>query len=308
MTKSLALVLGGGGARGALQVGAVKAMISAGLKPDMLVGTSIGAVNAAYLALRGFNQESLQGLVQAWSDASIADLLPENYLWLGLRFLFNRPVSHPQTHLRDFFIHHGVEPDLRFGEIEGVQLIIVSADLNSGCPVLFGDDPDECLLDALLASTALPPWVKPIARENRWLVDGGVISNLPIEPAIRMGAEEIVALDLADFRDFHTSGTGFAPFLGKLFYTVETRQLQLETALAQAQAVEVHRLHLLAESPIPLWDFRHSNLLIERGYQLTQRAIQDGLIPIRKTWTDRLAHQLRDIGSQIRREFGTILH
>jgi NTE family protein len=300
MKKKLALVLGGGGARGALQVGAVNALISAGLTPDMLVGTSIGAVNAAYLAIRGFNQESLQGLVQAYHDASHTNLLPENYLWLGLRFLFNRPVSHPQTNLREFFIQHGVKPDLRFGDIKGVKLIIVSADLNSGCPVLFGDDPDECLLDALLASTALPPWIKPIARQSRWLVDGGVISNLPIEPAIRMGAEEIIALDLADFRDFPLEGTGFGPFLGKLFYTVETRQLQLETTLAQAQGVRVHRLHLLAESPIPLWDFQHSDLLIERGYQFTQQAIQEGMIPLRVTWIDRLAHQLRALSNRLR--------
>jgi len=286
-------VLGGGGARGALQVGAVKALISAGLKPDILVGTSIGAVNAAYLAIRGFNQESLQGMVQAWHDASLANLLPENYMWLGLRFLFNRPVSHPQNHLREFFIQHGIEPDLRFGEIDGIKLHIVSADLNSGCPVLFGEDPNDCLLDALLASTALPPWIKPISRESRWLIDGGVISNLPIEPAVRMGAREIIALDLADFRDLPLDGTGFGSFLGKLFYTVETRQLELETALAEAQGVQVHRLHLLAESPVPLWDFQRSDALIERGYQLTQQAIEQEVIPVPKSWKAQLVSLLQ---------------
>jgi NTE family protein len=120
MKNNLAFVLGGGGARGALQVGALDALLAAGLKPDLLVGTSIGAVNAAYLALKGFNQEGIQGLVQAWRDASVAELLPENYLWLGLRF-FNRPVSHLQAHLREFFIKHGIEPDLRFREVEGVS-------------------------------------------------------------------------------------------------------------------------------------------------------------------------------------------
>lgn len=306
MKKNLALVLGGGGARGALQVGALKALMSAGLKPDMLVGTSIGAVNAAYLALMGFNQEALQGLVAAWHDASVAELLPENYLWLGLRFLFNRPVGQPQAHLRDFFIRHGVEPDMRFGEIEGIRLIVVSTDLNSGCPVLFGQSPDDCLLEGLLATTALPPWIKPIAHESQWLVDGGVVSNLPIEPAIRMGASEIIALDLADFRAIHANGTGFGPFLGKLFCTVEARQLQIESGLAQAKGVCLHRLHLLADVPIPLWDFGHTERLIEQGYQLTRQAIQEGLIPVRENWADRLSKQLQSFGKRSSKHFETI--
>ena len=55
----LAFVLGGGGGRGALQVGALRALLEAGLQPDLLVGTSAGAVNATYLAMRGFNLETL---------------------------------------------------------------------------------------------------------------------------------------------------------------------------------------------------------------------------------------------------------
>src|SRR3970282_1559461 len=91
MKRKLAFVLGGGGARGALQVGALRAVLEAGYQPDLLVGTSIGAVNASYLAINGFNQESLVGLARAWHDAAHADLLPANYLWLTVRSLFRRP-------------------------------------------------------------------------------------------------------------------------------------------------------------------------------------------------------------------------
>jgi NTE family protein len=306
MGNNLALVLGGGGARGALQVGALRALLSAGLKPDMLVGTSVGAVNATYLALNGFSQETLQGLEQAWHDATSADLLAENFLWLGLRFLLNRPASQPQAHMREFFLKHGVKPEKRFADIEGIRLILVSADLNHGCPVLFGEDPNDCVLDGLLASTAIPPWIQPIAQESKWLIDGGLVSNLPIEPAIRMGADEIIALDLMDFRDFLKSNSAFAPFLGKLMYTVEARQLQLETALAQSEGVRVHRLHLLAEFGVPLWDFRHSDLLIEQGYQLTQQALHEGVILVRRGRMGRLAHQLSGFGGRIRQEFQAI--
>lgn len=308
MSNGLAFVLGGGGARGALQVGALKALIEADLKPDLLVGTSIGAVNAAYLALNGLDQKGIDGLILAWRDASDEGLLPENYLWLSLRFLFNRPADHPHAHMREFFMRHGMKAGMRFAEIEGVRLIIVSADLNSGHPVLFGENKRDFILEGLLASTALPPWVSPILREDRWLMDGGVISNLPIEPAIRTGAKEIIALDLADYRDIPLNGTGFGPFLGKLFNTVAQRQLYLEHAIAREQGVPVYRLHLLAESPVLLWDFMHTDILIEHGYHMTQKAIQQGVIPVRKNWFDRVADHLRGVGSQVRQEFSAILH
>jgi NTE family protein len=85
-------------------------------------------------------------------------------------------------------------PGLRFGDFHEARLIIVSADLKTGKPVLHGTSPDEDVLEALLVSTALPPWVMPARKRDRYLMDGGVVSNLPIEPALRAGATEIVAL------------------------------------------------------------------------------------------------------------------
>ena len=69
MKRPTALVLGGGGARGALQVGALRALLEAGRQPELLVGTSIGAVNAAFLAVRGLAPASLEALAGAWREA-----------------------------------------------------------------------------------------------------------------------------------------------------------------------------------------------------------------------------------------------
>lgn len=122
----LAFALGGGGARGALQVGALRALLEADIQPDLLVGTSAGATNAAFIAVRGFTPESLAELETAWHDAAEADLLPANYLWLTVRMLFNRAGVHPYYRMRDFFIAHGLSPDLRFGDLEGPRLILVA--------------------------------------------------------------------------------------------------------------------------------------------------------------------------------------
>ena len=65
MERQLAYVLGGGGARGALQVGAIRALLEAGVRPNLLVGTSIGAVNAAFLAFHGVSLQGVERLTEA---------------------------------------------------------------------------------------------------------------------------------------------------------------------------------------------------------------------------------------------------
>jgi NTE family protein len=291
MNNGLAFVLGGGGARGALQVGALQALLEAGLKPDLLVGTSIGAVNAAYLALNGVDLEGVKSLVNAWDDAAGANLLPSNYLWLTVRTLFNRPGEQTLNRMQGFFVSHGITPDLRFGDLTSVRLIIVAADLNEGVSVLYGLRPEDSILEALLASTALPPWVKPLQMQDRLLMDGGVVSNLPIEPALSAGAKEIIALSLLDFRDIATASEGFGPFISRLFNTVEQRQLRLEFALAEAKGVKIHRLDLLAEEHVPLWHFETSRDLIARGYEIAKKELTQGTLyslVAEGNWFDRL--------------------
>jgi NTE family protein len=273
VNKPLAFALGGGGARGALQVGAVRALLEAGYQPDLLVGTSIGAVNATYLALHGPTLTSLPGLIEAWHDAAAADLLPANYLWLTVRVLFNRAGWRPYHRMRDFFIAHGATPDLRFGDL-GTRLILVAADLNTGRSVLYGADPQQSVLEGLLASTALPPWVRPLEKDGQFLVDGGVVSTLPIEPALVQGAREIIALDLADPREVPVEAHGFGPFLGKLMNTIERRQQEMELALAEARDVPAWRIALQGEQPVPIWDFSHTDELIERGYMIAGEEIR----------------------------------
>ena len=273
MKKQLAFALGGGGARGALQVGALRALLEAGYQPALLAGTSTGAINAAFLASRGMTLQSIDDLTQAWRDAMQADLLPQNYLWLTVLSIFRRSEADASRRLRDFFLAHGLDPDLRFGDIQGLRLILVAADLNSGRAVIYGQDPQQSVLEGLLASSALPPWVAPIEIDGQLLMDGGVVSNLPIQPAMAAGATEIIALDLADPGLLAQDSFGFGSFLSRLLHTVDSRQLELELALAAAQGVPVRYIHLTSEQPVPVWDFHRTEELIERGYALTRSEI-----------------------------------
>ncbi len=273
MRRPLAFVLSGGGARGALQVGALRALLEAGFQPDLLVGTSIGAANAAYLAVNGVSLRTVEALADTWRDAATADLMPANYLWLTLRVLFNRTGWRPYHRMRDFFIAHGLSPDLRFSDIRGVRLILVAADLNSGRPVLYGADPADSVLEGLLASTALPPWVRPMEKDDMLLMDGGVVSNLPVEPAVAQGARSVIALDLADPRCIPIGDAQFGPFLAKLMRTVEQRQTDLEMALAAERGVEVWRIGLMGPEPMQGWDFSHTEELMACGYAITREEL-----------------------------------
>ncbi len=272
--KKLAFVLSGGGSRGALQVGALYALHEAGIQPDLLIGASIGAVNATFLALNGLSRASLDRLTAAWHNANLINILPPNYLWLTVRAMFGRSSTDPSRRLKEFFITNGISPELQFAHLEKCKLVIVSSDLNTGQPILHGDEIGETVLDALLLSTALPPWFMPVRKHDRYLMDGGVVSNLPVEPALKLGATHIVALDLTDVREVLGQGDRVRLFFDRLIYSVEKRELDLELQLAEARDVPLLYIDLTGEFPVPIWDFQHTDKLITRGYEITRREIE----------------------------------
>ncbi len=269
----LAFVLGGGGARGALQVGALRALLEANIQPDVLVGTSIGAVNAAHLAVRGFNVPSLQELTRSWNDAAYSNLVPSGIMWLALCAVFAKAASYSLRRMRDFFIAHGLAPDLKFGDIHDMRLLVVAADLNSGDPVLFGEDPQDYVLQGVLASSALPPWISPVESNGRRLVDGGVLSGISIRTALEAGATEIVALDLDDRRGIPPKASGMLPDLSRFIMTMQQHQVEMELELAHMRGVPVRRIRLQGERPVPVWDFRKAMALIDRGYSIACQEI-----------------------------------
>jgi len=284
MKEKLALALGGGGARGALQVGALRAILEAGYQPAILTGTSIGAVNSTFLAIRGISLASIDALVEAWRDAAKAELLPSNYLWLTVRSMFKRPVMHPLHRMEAFFREHGLTPDIKYGDIQDVTLLSIAADLNQGKPFIYGVDPNQSVLEGVLASTALPPWIEPIERDGSWLMDGGAVSPLPIEPALNAGATRVIALDLSDSRQVDTNAHGFGPFFTKLLYTSEKRHVETELALAEARRVPVHYINLISEEVVPIWDFSQTEALIEQGYNITVKEVANWRADERPAW------------------------
>jgi NTE family protein len=266
MKKNLALVLGGGGARGAMQVGALRALLEAGLKPDILVGTSIGAVNATALALWGINLqgiEVLEGVYQRMQDSKLLDPHLLQFAWHAV----SRQPNHRGTRsARDFMTAEGITPAIRFRHISTVRLAVVASDLHAGRPVIFGLDPEQSVAEGVLASIAIPPWFAPIEKDGQYIIDGGAVCNLPIEPALQLGATHIIALDLQDPDVGSASNNKGDPFLTRLAFAINRRQLGLEMELASARGVPVRYVSLRSTPAVPIWDFTSHRHLMSVGY------------------------------------------
>ena len=154
--------------------------------------------------------------------------------------------------------------------------MLVSADLNTHAPRFYSDSAEESVLEGLLASTALPPWMHPLEKEGSFLMDGGVVSNLPIEPAILHGATEIIALGLSNPAAVDINAHDFASFWEKFLTTVEERQIYMEQAFARAKQVPLLMVNLKTDPPVAIWDFSRTEEMFEMGYKQTQTIL--------KTW------------------------
>lgn len=174
----IGLALGGGSARGWAHIGAIRALEEAGVRPDLVCGTSIGAlVGAAYVAgeldrletwVRGLKLQTVVGFL----DFSLGGGLIKG------------------GKLIEFFRAHFVDRDIR--ELER-PYAAVATDLARGREIWLREGG---VSDAVRASIALPGLFTPVARNGTWLVDGGLVNPVPVSLARAMDADFVIAIDL----------------------------------------------------------------------------------------------------------------
>jgi NTE family protein len=186
-------VLGGGGARGAAQVGVLQALFEANLEaPVAIVGTSVGALNGASIAA----YPSLAGtmmLREVWMSRPALSVFQAHPLGLVTSIRRDQLSAFPQQNVKRLIDRAQALTGVTTFEQLRVPLAVVATDLNAGKPAVFrsGD-----LTPALLASTAIPG-VFPMVRINdRVHLDGGVVQNTPLNIAVEDGAREILAISL----------------------------------------------------------------------------------------------------------------
>ena len=181
-----AFVFAGGAALGSIQVGMLRALLAAGIAPDLITGTSSGALNGAMLAA---DPAAALGRLEAlWTTVGRAEILPLRPLTL-VRVLTGRsPSVAPSTGIRRVLEQH-----LPIDRLEdaAVPLHVVCADTTTREKVVLSSGN---AIDALVASSAIPGLYPPVEIDGRMLVDGGLAEDPPLGTAVERGATTVYLL------------------------------------------------------------------------------------------------------------------
>jgi NTE family protein len=188
------VVFSGGGSLGAAQVGALQALFEAGIAPDAVVGCSVGALNAAYVAVDP-SPARVAELAELWRRISRSRVFPDGRYRVARRLL-GRADHLYSTHGLLSVIEEGI-PVADLADT-AIPCHVVTTDLLKGEPVWWSTGrPTE----VLLASACLPGLFKPVQLADSLHVDGGVSCPVPTQHAIDLGASRVWVLDVA--RQFH---------------------------------------------------------------------------------------------------------
>jgi NTE family protein len=264
-----AFVLSGGGSLAAVQIGMLQALDERGIHPDLLVGTSAGAINAAYVAGRGAGPDAL------------ADLAA---IWLGLR----RRVLFPLRPARGLLAVFGareslcspaplarlLDDRLTFRRLEDAQIPVhvVATDALTGCEVLLSDGD---VTSALLASAAIPGIFPSVARDGRMLCDGALANNSAISQAVALGADRVYVLPSGTACALDRAPSHpMAAAMHAVTLLLEQRAI-LETRI-YAGTVDLHVMPPLCPLTISAMDFSHAATLIGRAHRSTGRWLDSG--------------------------------
>ena len=195
-----AFVFAGGGSFGAIQVGMMHSLAAHGVSADMVVGSSVGALNGAYYA----GDPTLNGVLQLeaiWRGLTRQDIFP--ITWRTLLGFIRR---------RDFLIPHDgiqklIDDHLPYRNLEDARLPlhIVTTDIVSGDSVVLSDGPAD---QAIVASTAIPGAFAPIRYKDFYLADGAISSNTPVRVAVDKGARRLIILPTGYACATHTPPSG----------------------------------------------------------------------------------------------------
>jgi len=180
----VALVLGGGGARGLAHIGVLKVLEKNNVPIHHIVGTSMGAFVGGFYAA-GTNIKLMEQLALSVDRKFVAQMLSPSLSMSGLV-----DGERVRSYLDEFLGNANIE-DL------GIPFSSVATDLTTGDELIFSSG---SLVDAIMASIAIPALFKPVRYQGRYLVDGGLVNPLPVSIAHKLGANVVIAVNVTPGR------------------------------------------------------------------------------------------------------------
>ena len=277
-----AFVFAGGGSLGAVQVGMLRSLVARGVKADMVVGSSVGAMNGAYYA-GAPTAEGVEQLATIWRGLRRRDIFPitpRALLGLALR--------------RDFLLgSHGlyrlVHTHLPYRNMEDAKLPlhIVATDLLSGEAVVLSQGEAA---QAIVASTAIPAAFAPVKFDGLYLADGAITSCTPVKVAVMRGATRLIVLPTgyACAREMPPQGA-VANALHALTLLI-SRQVRGELESLD-EAIDFHVAPPLCPLMGSPYDFSQTAELIERAASRTDAWLAEGGLERREIPHEMNAHK-----------------
>lgn len=260
-----AFVLSGGASLGAVQVGMLLGLAESGITPDLIVGTSVGAMNGGWIASRA-DAAGVGALADLWRSLSRNDVFPTRPIVGLLGFLGWRPNLVPDNGVRRLLTGH-----LGFSRLEDapIPLHVVATDVLSGRDVLLSSGD---AVDAITASAAIPAVFPPVYIGGRPLIDGGVVNNTPLSHAVALGADLVWVLPAG----YSCALSG--PPRGALAMALHALNLAINYRLAVEvthfeEAVDLRVIPQPCPIGVSPADFSHSAELIERSHAMTRKRL-----------------------------------
>lgn len=265
---SVAFVLAGGGSLGAAQVGMVQALIEAGITPDLIVGTSAGALNGAMLA-GGADLDDVARLATIWTGLRRSTVFPTTPFGAA-RGLLGRSAAlcSPSG------LSRVIDRCLAFDRIEAapIPLVVVATNLVDGAEVLLDRGPAA---PALLASAAIPGVLPPVEVQGAMLVDGAISHNAPISAAIARGATEVYVLPGGFACGVDMAGRPSALAVGLHALTLLVGQ-RLRNDLIADHGAPVRLVPPLCPVSVAPHDFSQATALMARALTGTRAWLDEG--------------------------------
>ena len=269
-----AFVFAGGGSFGAIQVGMLHSLVAHGIAADMVLGSSVGALNGAYYA-GAPTLEGVRALEAIWRSLRRQDIFPVTWRTL-LGFARRRDFLVTPDGLRKLIDTH-----LPYRNLEDAKIPIhvIATDILSAETVVLSKGP-AC--EAILASAAIPAAFAPVQMSDLFLADGAISSNTPVRAAVARGAQRLIILPTGYACARQTPPVGAVANALHALTLLIARQLisELEHLPPEIDYYVLPPLCPLDGSP---YDFSHTGELIARAIESTNEWIDGGGLEVPRT-------------------------
>src|SRR4051812_42372667 len=258
-----AFVLSGGGNQGVSQVGMLRALLERGIVPDVVIGTSAGALNGAGVAYAP-NLTGVAQLAAVWEQLRAEQVFPGGKIHRAWNVVRRGTHLFENTGLAALIDH--ATPARSFADLE-IPLRVVATDLDTGVEVVLARGP---LKPALLATCALPGVFPIVDHDGRRLVDGGVVNSVPLWHALSGPVDRVFVLNVSAGIGERVERSPLDVVMTSFMHARSQRfELELRHVPPEIEVVVLPR----PRDARDLFDFSGARELIDGAYDLTSRAL-----------------------------------